>query len=490
MPDDSRASPYWDLDLTWVEILLLTSAVTLIFILHLEPILESRFALPLIVSLAAMCYLSPVTGFLFIACSQYLPFPEEALLNPSQIGFLVWLPVVLVRYSGIRLGGLWRLWPVLLCLSWYVLMTGEKLYLPGNNYLRALCYAVVACQLTNEARGQYLKCLFGLCLGAMLIMCAYWADHAGLPVELSDWGDIREGIARTGGTRADSVMVWPALLIGITGLLGLQFVLGSSRSPEPSPRWLTWLTATLGVLSLPVLVSTMTLGAIVAFGLLLLGIVALCARVLFLGAFTPQFIRHSVVFIVMMAALASVSYADDVFGMRTKIAAMAEYYKHESLEAGMFTSRNAVWRYSIRTILEHPVFGVVDSHEPEDIPPEYSDNPEGYVSHNVFLDFGRYSGILGMVLAAFFFLFPALKMARGDQWISYIPFLGTHFAMFIFWMSLSFVHYKTFWAFWMLASMAAGIWPNRNTLIRQKQPRTGRHGISANVSGSRKVELQ
>jgi hypothetical protein len=220
-----RDGPYWSLKLTWGEVLLLGCAAILIFALHLEPILHSRFAIPLTVSLAATCYLSPVTGFLFIACSQYLPFPEEASMNPSQIGFLVWLPVILFRYSRICLTGLRRLWPVLPCLAWHMLMTGEKIYLPDNNYFRALCYAVIACQLTNEARGQYLKCLFGLCLGAILIMSAYWADHAGFHVELSDWGDSREGISRMGGTRADSVMVWPALLIGIAGLIGLQFAL-------------------------------------------------------------------------------------------------------------------------------------------------------------------------------------------------------------------------------------------------------------------------
>jgi hypothetical protein len=182
--DDS----YWDVRLTWIEILLLSSAIVLIVTIHLEPILNSKFALPLTALLAAMCYLSPVTGFLFIACSQYLPFPEEASLNPTQLGFLVWLPIVLFRYSRVRLTGLWRLWPVLPCLTWYMFMTGEKLYLPENNYFKALCYAVIACQLTNEARGQHLKCLFGLCLGAVLIMSAYWANQAGLPVELSDWG--------------------------------------------------------------------------------------------------------------------------------------------------------------------------------------------------------------------------------------------------------------------------------------------------------------
>jgi O-Antigen ligase len=479
-----RDSAYWNLRPTWIEVFLSCFASILILMIHLEPILHSRFALPLTVLLATMCYLSPVTGFLFIACSQYLPFPEEASLNPSQIGFLVWLPVVLFRYSRVRLTGLWRLWPVLPCLTWYMLTAGEKLLLPENNYFKSLCYAVIACQLTNEARGQYLKCLFGLCLGAVLIMSAYWAYQAGLPIELNDWGNSREGIARTGGTRADSVMVWPALLIGIAGLIGLQLTLGLSRSPRRSPLWLTWLTAIVCIGTLPVLVSTMTYGAVLGFFLLSVGIVAVFMRFLWAGWLARRLIHQSVTLVVAVVVLASVGYTEDVFGLRSKVKALQEHYKEEASEKGTFGSRSDVWTYSIRTILKYPVFGVVKSHEPEDIAPEYSDNPEGYVSHNVFLDCGRYCGIPGIILLAFFFFYPASKMALSDQWACYIPFLLAHLAMFIFWMSLSYVHYKTFWAFWILAAMAAANGPNETEPIKRKRPQVVQEAIVSKVSES------
>jgi hypothetical protein len=450
--------------------------------IHLEPILHSRFALPLTLLLATVCYQSPVSGFLFIACSQYLPFPEEAPLNPSQIGFLVWLPVVLFRYSRVRLTGLWRLWPALPCLSWYMLMTGEKLYSPENNYFKALCYAVIACQSTNEARGQYLKCLFGLCLGAVLIMSAYWAYQAGLPVELNDWGNSREGIARTGGTRADSVMVWPALLIGVAGLIGLQLTLGLSRTPRRSPFWLTWLTAIVCIGTFPVLVSTMTYGAVLGFLLLSVGILAAFVRIFRAGWVGERLLLQSLTLLVAAVALASVGFTNDFFGLRTKVEALHDHYKEEAVEKGTFGSRNDVWTYSIRTILKYPVFGVSKSHEPEEIAPEYSDNPEGYVSHNVFLDYGRYCGIPGIILLAFFFFFPAAKMALSDQWACYIPFLLTYLAIFIFWMSLSYIHYKTFWAFWILAAIAAANGPNEIEPNRRKRMQGAQDRVLPEVS--------
>jgi hypothetical protein len=63
-------------------------------------------------------------------------------------------------------------------------------------------------------------------------------------------------------------------------------------------------------------------------------------------------------------------------------------------------------------------------------------------------------------LIAVFFFYPANKILSGRRWACYAPFLLVHLAMFIFWMSLSYVHYKTFWAFWILAVMAAASGPN------------------------------
>jgi len=40
-------------------------------------------------------------------------------------------------------------------------------------------------------------------------------------------------------------MVWPALLIGVAGLIGIQLALGLSRNPKPSPSWLTLLSVVL-----------------------------------------------------------------------------------------------------------------------------------------------------------------------------------------------------------------------------------------------------
>lgn len=465
-------SPFWDCGLTRSEVWLLAGVVGCAVLLHLGPVLHSAVGVPLLYLLGMVSYLSPVSGFLFIACGQFLPFPEASPHNPAQVGVLVWLPVVLLRYHRVRLDGVWRLWPVLPFLIWFMMLTGEAVFWPSSEYVKALFYCVIACQLANESQGKYLKCLFGLCLGSILVMVAYWAHQAGLPIEINDWGGDREGFTRMGGARADSVMVWPALLLGISGLLGIQVAFASKAAPCPSPKWLTQLTILLMVASMPPLVSTMSHGAFAGLALVvcaLIGAVSIAARDGTMG--NPRFRRliqwccAGVVGIILM-------FVFDAFQMQSKVLALDQFHKQQSQElGGAAASRTGVWRDSINTIMSYPLFGIRFTGDLEVITSEYAE-AGWYLSHNVFLDYGRYVGIPGMMLLAFFFFRPVIQMYKGGRLAQYMPFILAHFAMFIFWMSLSFQFYKTFWALWMLMTMA--IIP-RAARVRatRRRPRTG-----------------
>lgn len=449
----ATSSGFWDLRLTKVEIGLLALVATLAAAMHLGPVLHSGLGTPLLYVLAAVSYLSPVTGFFFVACGQFLPFPEGSVHNPAQVGVLVWLPVVLLRYHRVNLQGAWRLWPVLPWLVWYLVLTGEEIYLPNSEYFKAFIYCLIACQLANECKGRYLKCLFGLCLGALLVMTAYWATQLGLPVEVNDWGGNREGFARMGSVRADAVMVWPALLLGISGLVGIQIALASRQSPRPSPAWLTYLTLILSVASLPPLISTMSHGAYAGFILVVLAVVWAGWVAGREGAYASTRFRALVNWGGVGLAVAVALFALDAFQLRTKVSGLGEYYKGVSAEAGAAASRTGVWRDSINTIMKYPVFGIAVTGDQEEITSEYS-SQGWYFSHNIFLDFGRSIGIPGMMLLAFFFFWPAIRMWQSGELVRHLPFLLAHFSMFIFWISLSFTFYKTFWALWMLMAMA------------------------------------
>jgi O-antigen ligase len=135
------------------------------------------------------------------------------------------------------------------------------------------------------------------------------------------------------------------------------------------------------------------------------------------------------------------------------VASLARYYDETSQEEGVAASRTGVWHDAIHTIMKYPVLGIRITGEQEEITSEYA-SAGGYLSHNVFLDYGRYIGIPGMLMLVFFFFWPSIKMWQSGNYIRYLPFLLTHFAVFIFWMSLSFQFYKTFWALWMLMAVA------------------------------------
>lgn len=443
---------FWDCHFNKQEMALLLAVIGLAAALHLRPVLHSGLGTVLMYVLPAVAYLSPVTGFFFIACSQFVPFPEGSPHNPAQAGVLVWLPIILLRYHRLNLNGVWRLWPVLPWLVWCWVLTQEPIYLPNGDYVKALVYSVIACQLVNEARGRFLKCLFGLCLGALLVMTAYWASQFGLPVEISDWGGEREGFTRMGSVRADAVMVWPALLLGVSGLLGLQIVLASRRSPSPSPAWLTYSTIILCVASLPPLVSTMSHGAFAGLALVVVALIWAGFMAGKEGAFANARFRLLVRWGAAGMAVIIALFVFDVFQLRTKVTSLGQYYKDTSSESGAAASRTGVWHDSINTILKYPILGIRVTGDQEEITSEYA-SAGGYLSHNVFLDYGRATGIPGMLLLVFFFFYPAFNMWRCADRIRYLPFLLAHFAMLIFWMSLSFQFYKTFWGLWMLMAM-------------------------------------
>ena len=464
---------YWDCRLSWFEIGLLMCATVLAVALHLGPILNSSLAIPLTALFGVISYLSPVSGFFFVATTQFLPFPDGARFNPAQIGVLIWLPVVLLRYHRLSLSKIWLLWPVLPWLVWFWVLTQEPIYLPNGDYMKALLYSVIACQLAGEARGQYLKCLLGLCLGSLLVMAAYWCYQAGLPVQIQDWGGEREGFARMGGVRADAVMVWPALLIGVSGLLGLQVSLASSRNARATPKWLSLLTAGLIVAALPPLVSTMTNGAYAGFVLVLAAFLWALWLAKRAGAFSNPRFRKLINTLVLAVCMVAVLFAVDAFQLRTKVSSLARYYDETSHETSAAASRTGVWHDSINTIMKYPVLGIRVTGNHEEITSEYADQG-WYLSHNVFLDYGRAIGIPGMLMLVFFFFWPAIKMWQSGNYIRYLPFLLAHFAVFIFWMSLSFQFYKTFWALWMLMAVAvAGDQSQAHPVFKKRHMRAG-----------------
>ena len=444
---------FWDCRLSRLERWILPASICICMLLQLKPVLYSPLALPLIVVMSTMCWMTPTTAFFYIACAQFLPVPDGMPLNPAQIGVVTWLAVTFIRYRKINLAGLGMLWPVLPWLLWFWLITGEAIFKPNSEYVKALSYSIIACQQVNEAKGKHLKCLLGMCLGTLMATTAFWAYQLGLPVDLSTWGGERGGYARLGGVRADAVMIWPPLLMGCFGTMGIALAaMVSGRYPDQIRR-LKQLTVAAFFIAVPPLVATMTHGAYAGFALMSISVVLAYAD---MKRHQTTRAAHSGLtpIVVTLAAVFVLMYLTNAFKTKSRIDALYDYYQRTSGEYGAAASRSDVWEYSMRTIISHPLLGLGFNKDPEDIPPEYADYG-GYLSHNVFLDYGRSTGIPGLLLVIAFFFYPAFKLwQRPDNW-RFLGFFLFHFALLIFWMSLSFQFYKTFWGYWMLATMVA-----------------------------------
>lgn len=446
-------SLFWNCRLSRLELWILPFCVLVNLLLQVKPILHSALAMPMIAAMGVLCWLTPTTGFFYIACAQFLPFPEGMRFNPAQIGVITWIVVTFVKYRKLDLAGLGMLWPVLPWLLWFWLVTGERIYGLNSEYFKAITYAVIACHQVNVARGRHLKCLLGMCLGCLMATAAFWAYQLGLPVDLSTWGGERSGFARLGGVRADAVMIWPPLLMGCFGTMGLTLAaMISGRYPQQIQRLKT-LTAVSFFISIPPLVATMTHGAYAGFGLMA-GFVALVYTKMRNLRLIQRRSSKLMPTVLALAGIFLLVYVTNAFETRSRIDALYDYYKRTADEYGAAASRTDVWEYSLRTIARHPLLGTRFHDDVEDIPLEYAEFGS-YLSHNVFLDYGRQIGLPGMIAVVWFFFYPFVKLwRRADNW-RFLGFFLFHFALLIFWMSLSFQFYKTFWGFWMLATMVA-----------------------------------
>src|SRR5262249_42071367 len=104
----------------------------------------------------------------------------------------------------------------------------------------------------------------------------------------------------------------------------------------------------------------------------------------------------------------------DAFQLRTKAFKLGQHYKGTKAGTGVAASRTGVWHDSIHTILKYPLFGIKVTGDQEEITSEYA-SQGWYLSHNIFLDFGRAIGIPGILLLAFFFFWPAIQMWQSGD---------------------------------------------------------------------------
>jgi len=435
---------------------LMVTAVGVTVLLQLSPVANSPAALPLIIALSALCWLTPVTGFFYIACAQFLPDSTNGAFAPANIGFYTWLIVTPFLYRRFKLRGMSVLIFLMPYLIWSAGISGSLSVLsPNGNWVKSILYAVMACQLANESQGNYHKCLWGLCLGALMIGIAYWMHQLGLPVQLSDFGGERAGFVRLGGVRADSVMIWPPALIALAGFGGFALslpILSWTIDLKYTRRLMLFFLVCVLFL-LPPIMSTMTMAAYAGFAFFLVVIVLEAIKLAQAGLLRKRIVRLIFFCICLGLIVMILLYAVDCFQMRNRVEAFWDYYQ----DSHVIGSRDEVWTASWETIMRYPWFGTIFSQGTEVVPSEYfsfyAENGY-YLSHNVFLDVWRGSGLVGLILFSLFFFYPLISHLKRKRRIDRLPFVFIFAAVVFFYFLLSFPFYKTVWAFWMLMAKA------------------------------------
>ena len=433
-------------------------------LLQISPILHSGAATILLVATALISWMTPVSGFAYIAAAQILPFPPDSLINPAQIGFYTWVLVAPLRYRPFDL----KYWHVLLAFlpwfAWFTALSGQNTVTPSGEYAKVVYYGIIGVQLANAAKGHYTKCLMGLCIGCLAVSFGYWAQHLGLPVALSKYGGSRAGFFRLGGVRADSVMVWPPLLMGCFGLLGsiLAYLMGSPHRNFP-PRYL--FVGALGIMfiTVPCLMATMTNGAFGGFFLMSIFLLVMYFipenNKLLSAANRNRFGKLFLLIVVLIVMM----YLLNLFRIADRVAALFDFYSSQSKELGVAASRTGVWEQSISLMLKYPFTGLIGNDAMRiRFRSINGDVESGYLAHNVFLDNAVQTGIPSMLMLAGAFFMPLLEFSKRKIPIVYFSgFFCFYFACFIFWMTLSFPFYKTFWSFWVLLYIAILNWDKR-----------------------------
>lgn len=472
-------SAFWNCSFSVAEFLLLFMGAAGSIALHLTPVMNSGLNKPILLVLGGICMLRPVTGFFFMGACSILPTASADLYalsvqqesgsvlidSGTKYAFLSWLIALMFAYRKFSVKDLGLMSSLVPFVFWSTAIGGF-----GNamdlDLWRSVAFSIVAVHLARESHGHYLKCLLGLGLGLLMVTVGFWAKAAGLPVQLMTWGGERSGFERTGGVVVDSVMLWPPILTAVGVLFGLAAFVQSRGQPGPS-KWTKIIAFGGFFLSIVPLISSMTNSAMLGIAAI---IAAYAGSAFWFGRRSRKNASQSspVFMLIGLAGMVVAVLATDAFDSRRKLEGLLEFYEEQSGELGAVASRTDVWKASVDTITRYPLFGFTFSGGAETRPSSYADQSY-FLSHNVFLDAGRYGGIPAILLFGSFFFYPVLLAFRTGRAFHFLPFLLALLAQLIFFTSLSFWTYKPFWAFWGLFMMAVSETTERMGAVNRRR---------------------
>ena len=422
----------------WILIILTFTAATLLNLVFFN----RSLGIPILILIVLLAIQSPFAMLVALSASQSVADPVSSPLTIAQVLFFVMAAQMLVsrRASHNKLLKTMIKWTVpylffskiLLFLKW-----GE--FQLVSDFDLAIVMAIMSCWYIIRLNERYILGLFCIGLGVATVTTSYWFGRAGFETEGLEITKnlLLQGFA-VGRSDGNFMGVCVALSASIFAGLSVCRKLNIANLPV-SDRVISIIGIIFLILSIPPMIDSQSRGGV--FILIIIFIATLFGVVKFQDAKSVGVILISLFGGAMLFTVFTTT-ADDII---ESLYVMIQFSQEQS-DDSILLSRADTWSGSWQEFMSNPLVGTL---------PENRVSISGfgydYASHNVWLDFARGTGILGIIWFTLFFFHPITLMYRrnnsADAFVWLLPFL----ALFLIFMNVSLGNLKCFYFLWALA---------------------------------------
>lgn len=389
---------------------------------------------------------SPPSALLALSASQIVADPAGIPITLLQSFFFAWGLHLFthrnVNYRTVRKLLVWTVPYIITIKILNIVKWDAAVFI--DNFDLAVMIGVMAAWYVAQLRERFLLGLFCIAIGASTSTLTFWLSVAGVAIEgitFAKGGGLIAGIGvgRGDGNTSGISISLAAISLLAWGLLSKIRLFDLRRLNIIMP----YACIVFFIVSIPSIFASMSRGAVLTFfgGLLFVIISAL---------YESNMARGKIIVFGFIAFVIGIIFFSYSGGLLTKYSDSMLNYSEKQARTSIMMSRAGTWEGAWEEIVNSPLIGTT---------PETRVSISGYgydyASHNVWLDVGRGSGVLGMLWFTAFFFYPVSRLIRSLPKSEALLFCSPFVVMFFVFMNLSLMNYKIFYLLWVLAVAAA-----------------------------------
>jgi hypothetical protein len=428
------------------EWLLISTTFLAVLLLNVSAVNHSIGAL----LMGYLCFFSlssPFSALLALSASQVVADPVGLPLTQAQCLFLGWGFHFLFRrrkndYRALRILLLWTLPYIVAAKCFNLIKWGA---VPSiDNFDLAVMLGVMAAWYIGQLRDRFLLAFLCIILGASTSTLSFWLGVSGVTMEgvtlLKGGPDVEAiGVGRGDGNFSGVSISLAAISILAWGTLIKVRYQGFKVFTKIN----SYLCIGFFLISIPAVFATMSRGAVLTFSL---GV----GFVLFSALNLNSVARNRIVISGIAACIFGIISFNSDDGLMRRYSESMLNLSEDQIQDSVMMSRTGTWEAALEEILNSPFIGTT----PET---RVSLDVYGYdyCSHNVWLDVGRGTGILGMLWFTAFFFYPVWVLFKSLTKARAFLLCSSFVVLFCVFFNLSVVNLKVFYFLWVLAVAAA-----------------------------------